>query len=64
MPSQTLLEALVNYETKHLAKSRGFKWDPQRSQWLKRVYVADVMAEIKQATFPIKDLSTGEILSN
>lgn len=63
MAQQTLLEALVNYESRHFAKARGFKWDNTRAQWLKRVNVADVMDEVKAAKFAIRDLSTGEVLS-
>lgn len=62
MAQQTILEALVNYESRHFAKERGFKWDSNRSQWLKRVNVADVMDEVKAAKFTIRDLSTGEVL--
>lgn len=56
------IEALVNYESRKLAKDRMFTWDQQRSIWFKEIDRSELMFEVRQATFAIRDLSTGEIL--
>jgi DNA polymerase III subunit epsilon len=50
---RTLHKALVSFEEKHLAKTRGFEWNPSVRGWLK--YLA--LEEIGELPFPVELIS-------
>jgi DNA polymerase III subunit epsilon len=41
MRPTALYQALVSYEDKELAKQRGFRWDPVKKIWTRRMAIAD-----------------------
>lgn len=45
--------AVVSYETNALAKTAGFRWDPERKQWWRKLVAEDVAG--KQYPFQVRE---------
>lgn len=58
----TVVEALVNYDSKEHANRAQYTWDPDAKVWWKLIAVSDVINEARAVPFAIKDRKTGEIL--
>lgn len=53
-----LVQALVSFQTKDLAKDKGFKWNPNDKTWTKSVKTRKFEAEVESYAFAYKILNT------
>lgn len=51
------IAADVDYDTNHLAKKRGYRWQPEQKTWYKVIKEMDLDTEVKAAQFNVKRIA-------
>lgn len=55
------VEALVSFDTKDLAKAKGFHWKPEAKKWLKKIKKNKLDKELEGCGFEIKIISESNV---